>query len=392
MATLPQELVDAIIHEIDDVPTLKACCLAGFMFRRTSQRMLWRSFTLSTRNSGTFPDLSALLDESPHIAGYIHTLNANFARFEPEQTQSFLEILSKLEHLHSCTISYIFSAHRFAESHPEFLSTFYDFLARQPLCELRVNSTGLLSSDVFLRLLTMAPVISWRDIQVAEEETPQRQPHLPKLRDLTLGINTKGIDEMLAQPELREYTRHLLRLTLNRDPSCKLIFTAASTLKHIGFNILGTTHSDTQDAHLPPVQGPTSQATVPIPLLPALSSVEFTFSFRMLTKYSGLILTILDHSPVLASITVTFTFTSARVNPDEFADWCGTGMTAVDTALAVHATRPSIRYRLRVNPVDLDGNPFVALIKASMPQAYGSGRLALEASCREQFFVDNYFG
>ncbi|KAJ7157379.1 hypothetical protein C8R46DRAFT_1114312 [Mycena filopes] len=362
MAVLPQELVDAIIHKIDDVPTLKACCLAGSMFRRTSQRVLWRSFTLNTRDSETFPDLSALLDESPHIADYIHNLDANFAQFaEPEETQSFLGILSKLEHLHSCTISYIFSAHRFTESHPGFLSTFYDFLARQPLCELRVNSTGLLSSDVFLRLLTIAPVVSWQNVQVAEDDSaPQRQPHLSKLRDLTLEHNTKGIDEMLAQPELKEYTRHLRRLTLIRDLSCKLIFTAASTLEHIGFNIIGLT----------------SQATVPIPLLPAIRSVEFWFSFRMFTQHSGLILTILDHSPVLASITVTFKLTP--VNFDEF-DWCGPLMTAVDTALAVHATRPSIRYRLRVNPADLDGNPFVALIKASMPQAYGGGRLALEA-------------
>ncbi|KAJ7135321.1 hypothetical protein C8R46DRAFT_648799 [Mycena filopes] len=284
MAVLPQELVDAIIHEIDDVPTLKACCLEGSMFRRTSQCMLWRALGLNIRNSGAFPSLSALLDESPHVAGYIHELDIDFTVLRPEHVQNFIEILSKLRHLHSFRIFFYLSwGHRSIESHPRFISTFLDLLARQPdLRELHVASTCL-TSDVFLRLLTLAPVSSWYDVQITVDDTPQ-QPHLHKLRDLTLGPHTKGIDELLVQPELREYTQHLLRLTLNRDPRCELIFTAASTLEHINFYILG----------------PRLQTTVAIPLLPALRSVEFWFSFGLLAQYSGLILTILDS--VLSSL------------------------------------------------------------------------------------------
>ncbi|KAJ7157365.1 hypothetical protein C8R46DRAFT_1114269 [Mycena filopes] len=99
----------------------------------------------------------------------------------------------------------------------------------------------------------------------------------------------------------------------------------------------------------------------------------------MLTQYSGLILALLNHSPVLTSITVTFTFTP--VKPDDFAAQCAPLMAAVDIALAVHTARPSIRCRLRV---DLDGKPFVdvvALIQAAMPHSYGSGRLTSETYC-----------
>ncbi|KAJ7157382.1 hypothetical protein C8R46DRAFT_1114331 [Mycena filopes] len=372
MAILPQELVDAIIHEIDDIPTLQATCLVGSTFRRTSQRMLWRSFTLNTKDCRSSGAFSAFLDESPHIAGYIHHLNATFAWLEPEETRSFLRSLSKLEHVYSCRLSHMSLANHYEKSHSGFLTTFLDILARQPLRELDVNVTGPLPLDVFLRLLTMAPVMSCQNVRV-KEDASQEQPSclLPKLQNLHLGVDTKGIDDILAQPQFGYYTQYLLRLTLdNRSPNCKLIFTAASTLQHIAFNFPGRF----------------SQVTVPtLPPLPTLRSVEFTFSFRKFVGFSDFILAVMDHSPVLEDLTVTFTRTPR--NPDEMPDRWAPLLTALDTALAgPHTnTRPSIRWRF---DLDLDGEdegsrgPFVefmSLMQGAMPLAHTDGRLALEA-------------
>ncbi|KAJ7359683.1 hypothetical protein DFH08DRAFT_952787 [Mycena albidolilacea] len=67
---LPQELFDAIIDEIHDKETLKACALLSSAFLPPSQRNLFRKVQLG----GHSRDISAPLAEFPHLVSYIRDL------------------------------------------------------------------------------------------------------------------------------------------------------------------------------------------------------------------------------------------------------------------------------------------------------------------------------
>ncbi|KAJ7045224.1 hypothetical protein C8F04DRAFT_527552 [Mycena alexandri] len=100
MALLPQELVDAIICEVDDVPTLKASCLAGSTFRKESQRNLFQSFELNfrRRDRKRLDGLRTLLGESPHIGSYVvHLTLGHLSDLDTPDVDIFLHTISTSE-------------------------------------------------------------------------------------------------------------------------------------------------------------------------------------------------------------------------------------------------------------------------------------------------------
>ncbi|KAJ7045227.1 hypothetical protein C8F04DRAFT_1068144 [Mycena alexandri] len=367
MALLPQELVEAIICEVDDVPTLKASCLAGSTFREESQRNLFQSFELNCQNRRRLDGLRTLLSESPHIGSYVvHLTLGHLSDLDTPDVDIFLHMIStsELKNVRRCHVTEVTS---------EFLgwSAVLDFLSHQPLHEMRVTSANL-PADIFFRLLATAPVISFRNIsftQPIDYQMLEQQPHVSKVQDLALEKNTKLIVEILLRPQLRDYTERLVRLTVicaqNTDGT--LISATAGTLQHIGFDIRS------------PFDLP---ETFLIPPLPALRSVEFFLYFSWLDTHSDLILTVLDCSPLLANLTVSHT--GAAMHDDKLLIDAGL-LNRLDTALVAHPAGPSIRWRLNL---DLGGEDvenggrfvdFVGLVQRSMPQAHDKGRLLVEA-------------
>ncbi|KAJ7044995.1 hypothetical protein C8F04DRAFT_1067305 [Mycena alexandri] len=357
MALLPQELVDAIVHEIDDVPTLKASCLAGSMFREESQRNLFQSFKLNCRDRKRLDGLRTLLGESSHIGSYVvHLTLGHLSDLDTPDVNIFLHMISTSE-LKNVRRGHITGVTG------KFLgwSAVLDFLSHQPLHKMRVTLSNL-PADVFFRLLATAPVISFRSVfftQPIDYQMLEQQPHVSKLRDLALERNTKPIVEILVRPQLRDYTEHLVRLTVvcAQNTSSKLIFATAGTLQHIGFDI----------------RSPFSLSeTFLIPPLPALRSVEFFLYFSWLDTHFDLILTVLDCSPLLADLAV-----SPMPDDDLLID-AGL-LNRLDTALVAHPAGPSIRWRL--NFVENGGRfvDFVGRVQRSMPQAHDKGRLLVEA-------------
>ncbi|KAJ7157386.1 hypothetical protein C8R46DRAFT_1114344 [Mycena filopes] len=375
MENLPQELVDAIIYEIDDFPTLKASCLAASIFRVESQRKLLRSFELNSMRSEDLRRLCTLLDESPHIRCYINRLVIQLFRVAPggsEDVESVLKILAKLASVRECSVSELFMDLGVAQSRPlaAFMSTFLDFLSRQHLYELRVTWSSPISKDVFLRLLASAPVVTLADVSLTKnvgDETAQWQHHLPAVRDLTLWTGTRTLNEMLAHPQFRNCTERLLRLTIRlRNPISKLVAMSADTLQYLSF------------------RGSKPRETILLPQLPALRSVEFCVLFHSLKDYSDsdFILDVLDRSPILTDLTFTLTRTPKTLNkvPKKQSQ----SMPALDSALALHPARPSIRWRF---DLDLDGEDagsrgdfvqLVALMQSALPQAHAGGRLVFK--------------
>ncbi|KAJ6493215.1 hypothetical protein C8R45DRAFT_927994 [Mycena sanguinolenta] len=78
MPFLAQELVGAILAEVDDLASLKACSLVESRFRVLSQRILLDHITLSVSSKvdhlKNYEAARTLLEESPQIATYITTL------------------------------------------------------------------------------------------------------------------------------------------------------------------------------------------------------------------------------------------------------------------------------------------------------------------------------
>ncbi|KAJ6457258.1 hypothetical protein C8R45DRAFT_943224 [Mycena sanguinolenta] len=207
MEFLPQELVYAIVQGIDETPSLKSCALAGSIFRDAAQRLLLRSLTLK---GDDVQPAYVFLDESPHIASYITRLRMTLERAHSEddsQRQSLQQILSKLVNVRQCVLSFYFS------HIPTFL---FEFLERQPLRELNIDPTYGLSPASILRLLTVAPVVSFTDL-FTDREDPGLSLDIPRSTPRVEELIFEDADaecfELLAHPQLKLATT-LRRLSI----------------------------------------------------------------------------------------------------------------------------------------------------------------------------------
>ncbi|KAJ7670924.1 hypothetical protein DFH06DRAFT_1370238 [Mycena polygramma] len=107
MTTVPQELIDEILYNVDDIEGLKACALVGSSFREPSQRILLHSHTLIPSRAEQTRDFLALLAESPHIAAYLTRFNfrLNFSPDAISAAFSHLQgTLDRLGNVRHCTI------------------------------------------------------------------------------------------------------------------------------------------------------------------------------------------------------------------------------------------------------------------------------------------------
>ncbi|KAJ7731235.1 hypothetical protein B0H16DRAFT_1893405 [Mycena metata] len=304
----------------------------------------------------------SLLQKSLHIAPYITRLHIEFEFISDEilagDTKSLIKIFNRLKNVQSCTASSIPNGH----IHASLLSGFLAFLSRQPLRALHINAADPLLPVVCLRLLTLAPVISFTFVLLGDDNDfpmPDSQPAVPRMRELTLGAYTANVNTLLARTQPRGYTQGLLRISVHcrDDPANDIVFANAGTLEHIVFRLGG---------------GPPA-----IPLLPALRSVQLS-SWREHQKpgFFDLISTILDSSPLLSGLTLEFPVKHAdlHIRPEL--------LHRLDTALVEHTAAPSIQWR--ASQVWSDDEKaafadFVAQVRRGMPRVDEKHRLMLEA-------------
>ncbi|KAF7365066.1 hypothetical protein MVEN_00377800 [Mycena venus] len=387
MASIPQELVDAIVGKVADIPSLKACALAGSMFRETSQRTLLQSLRLTT--SWKDPDWSAtcsLLEESPHIASYITHLTIEVLDDTPSNNIKCLEqILAKLVNVRKCVIDELTGVFDAGYHTPTFPSALLDFLTREPLRELHVVYIDQVSANVVLRMLTTAPIVSFFDVTVPEDlghdPVPDMPQHPPKVQDLILNEN-ESTHLLLSQPQSKSYTQLLLRrlsFDTRHDPSSRLICAIADTLQYIRFNIYRLEEA----------------IPTPIPLLPMLTVVEFLLGFNILAtpSFSDLILDVVRMSPQLAIITIYAAF-------EELEDELVTNVTQLpvwDAVISAHPVRPTMQWCLtfpftfwnrseRAEPLAEFAEP----IRRGMPNLQEEGRLVFDKYYEHRFEIEQY--
>ncbi|KAJ6558081.1 hypothetical protein B0H19DRAFT_128228 [Mycena capillaripes] len=141
---IPAELVDAILSEVEDIESLKACSLAGSALRHP---------------------ICTFLEES-HVAPYI----TRFTIYLPAHTvpqESFTQVLRLLPNVRRCILSGDSQARDGRKAYLPF--PVLDFLARQPLRDLHVMNITDLPLTWFCHLLGFAPTVYFYEVFISEE-------------------------------------------------------------------------------------------------------------------------------------------------------------------------------------------------------------------------------
>ncbi|KAJ6524332.1 hypothetical protein B0H19DRAFT_1386181 [Mycena capillaripes] len=381
MVFTPQELVDAIIEELHDVPSLKACCLVGSTFRPPSQRILLSSLTLQPES---YNAARVFLQESPHVASYIIRLSIQMPKnISSTDLEDLPQILAQLTNVRICILDARLSHIRWNRQLSVQLSVgIPHFLMRQPLRELHVNSVSGIPTLAFFRLLRAAPSIFFTAVKVARPNQNELAvvptPETFTLSRLRFTDECDSACELLALPQFAFNTAALRDLEFTAPyrhhdafHGHAIISSAAHTLEHLVIRI---------DGHYPPT-------ILPLPLLPALRFLKLKYALPVFARgVKWLVQTLpifLAASPALAQLIVTLHPISIPADPlpQEFTVK-GDLLTVLDDALEAHPGSPSLTWRFQwqwrggARP---DDDPifstFAGLVRQRMPKMLRAERL-----------------
>lgn len=311
-----QEVIDAIVHEVDDNDSLKACALVASTFRGASQRILLHSLTLKggrahdrhTRDPTNHQAVYTLLESSPHIIPYIRDLKIQFpsAPTPPADVKNLKRVLTKLTNVRRCILNgiYISKNHQgtgWGDLIQALSSVLIDFISRQSLRELHVHYI-MIPLAVLLRLLTSAPTVSLYFTFIHEpRKRPSKisasplsragRPLLSSLDSLILDDGSDDLCELLSRPQFAAHTAHLRRLAvmLYGKHNVALISTVTHTIQYLRINCHGVY------PHVPYLQQLLTELSFPlhttgssdavdppsaIPPIPSLRCLELVMAFE----------------------------------------------------------------------------------------------------------------
>ncbi|KAJ7486588.1 hypothetical protein FB451DRAFT_1553874 [Mycena latifolia] len=241
---IPQELVEAIMGEVDDYESLKSCSLVASTFCEPSQRILFRSLTLDSgdpdhrrrEDPSNYREVCGLLTESPHIGPY-----KNFTIRLPSDRRALAgidtQVLAKLKRVRHCTITISFiCCISWTGLHPELSSALFAFISGQKFCSLTVRGLDNIPDAVLLSLITAAPRLWFNSIHVYEDsDTHSNHLILPS------SINSPSIDRLILSDttdnvctffQSAAHRTKLSWLSVPLEIHLRWLPEAASTLEH----------------------------------------------------------------------------------------------------------------------------------------------------------------
>ncbi|KAJ6493223.1 hypothetical protein C8R45DRAFT_928000 [Mycena sanguinolenta] len=378
MPFLAQELVDAILAEVDDLASLKACSLVEPRFRVPSQRILLCSVTLSGCNpesgwsSGNdclaenFGAARTLLEESPQVSAYITTLQLRL-HLPVLDTESLEWVLRQLVNVRRLILGGLCGRLDWNRLPSTLTEAVVDLMSRQQLHHLRVHRVTDIPGEI---LLTAARSLSVLRVTVQNGVLdPSKSDVTPIVQDLVLLSGSDGVFTKLSYPQFRPYITALRRFSFisqyGRTPI--VLGPAADTLEHIHIRqLIGHIASDRSQM----------TGSISLPTLRALRTIEFEISLRR-TQVPFILDTIsaLLHShasPFLTEIVLTF--------PIMRHLFTGDSMIALDRAIVAHPAAPRIRWRMsfRFGSGAALFAQFGELLRMGLPETHALGRLLVE--------------
>ncbi|KAJ7821724.1 hypothetical protein B0H13DRAFT_1920545 [Mycena leptocephala] len=359
---LPQEVINNIVAELNDVEALKACSLAGPL----------SAIPASASSSSTshlvlvfWIPRDIVHYESPHLGRFIKYLTIRIYRnASPAQLDSLRNVLSKLTNVRRCSI-YGNDLH-WKNIIP---GPLVDFLSSQQLFKLHLSSITAIPPVAFLQA---SPSLSFCNISLERDVEGVSWSASPSasIEDLVLHPRTSDIYALLTHPVSIPYINALRRLSL--DPNnC-----------HTGTLIAAAADED-----------PYIRAPVVLPALPALRFVEAFIGLPTeRTKITFLLDTITSvltssRSSVIDEIVVTFEHVSdpevLLPAPDMRA------MAGLDAELLGHSAAPPIRWRISFAVAE-HATAYANHVKGRMPLANAKGKLVVEEYQRAGEYPDQW--
>ncbi|KAJ7290650.1 hypothetical protein C8J57DRAFT_1276242 [Mycena rebaudengoi] len=274
--------------------------------------------------------------------------------------------MTKVQH---CTlgVKYIQDT-RWSSLHPKFSSSILDFITKQRLHSITLDSLQDVTLPVLLRLITSTSRLECAflggDPQGNRLQDVER-PCPPSLDCLILDSDSRYVTELLARPESEARTRNLNRLAVPYANSMVFINRAAVTLKHIRLDCTGL---DIQLEIIP----------FEFPPLPSLRSIEIKLRFwnRDEPRLIDLISRILTSNSTATIEDVIVTYGIHHSPPVDISELFQSFLTKLEDLPFRHPVAPHIRWRLAYANVDVA--QLVNLIQVKMPRLHATGRLVFE--------------
>ncbi|KAJ7741159.1 hypothetical protein DFH07DRAFT_1064026 [Mycena maculata] len=252
MTSIPQELVAAIVDELeDDRPSLKACSVVTSAFCAPSQRHLFRSMWLHRENwhhyspwqqalhkgttvpSGTIRRGSSLLSESPHLATYIRDLTIDLPESANEDTP-LEHVLREVSNLERFVISGMMV--RWDELPSSLASAVLDVIARPTLNSLHflyvhnVPPATMRDALSSMRVLSIHHTLLGFEDNQDEAETTGPPPAASRLEYLLLNMSLPSTYSLILAPNACQFTKVTRLLVRMGDLSTGLAYGILSSV------------------------------------------------------------------------------------------------------------------------------------------------------------------
>ncbi|KAJ7652512.1 hypothetical protein DFH06DRAFT_1134495 [Mycena polygramma] len=358
MATLPQELIDAIVDEVGDNSSLKTCSLVGNAFRQPSQRILLHSLTLGEYDK-PFTVALAFLRESPHIAPYITRLHCTLPTVDtaPGEIQALSAILLILRNVRYCQ----FRGRRTPALTVNVPQPWNNIPLSVSAAVLAVIQRGSLEFLDVICVFSAAQTLSLRSTSVeGTSHEPVLPPPKPVVQNLHLQGSLDAVNVLLSR-QFESQRANIRKLWWDPvgEHGERLISAVASTIKHIWIDYPGYSPS------------------LPVPALPVLQSAEITAYLDNcdVTPTIEHILSVLKAAPQ------TLKEISIKCATRGLPSWVLLG--EIDTLVIESAACPRVRCRVDLRYSEaLTVAQYAAALQLGMPRLYAEGKLEIEQCSR----------
>ncbi|KAJ7090088.1 hypothetical protein C8R44DRAFT_818130 [Mycena epipterygia] len=216
MISIPQELVDAILTEVD-AESLPACALVASSFRLTSQQRIFRYLVVRYAD---IPDARSLLVGSPRIAGYVRELRVELELYLAEDNHILARVLTMLPDVERLTLGG--GNATWGHLGAPLQSAVLDLLAS--LDTLSMSHTHDIPASVIFRVLSSVRTFKIDNISLQTNADPTEtsrlhgSPFTPRMQNFVLRTTFPSdvlpILDFILQPRTPGYLDNLQQLTV----------------------------------------------------------------------------------------------------------------------------------------------------------------------------------
>nr|GAT53183.1 predicted protein [Mycena chlorophos] len=239
-SSLPQELIDTILWHIVDAATLKSCSLTASPFLATSQRALLHYLRLDDANAER---VSALLDDSPHLAPYVTHLRLMFPQAHTTEADHRMlgNALARLANIRVVVADGepSWDTYRWADIPALFLDALWSFLEQRKASfqVLHLHNVQNIPESSFRRLLFTVPALElYRTLRGVQLLTIRFPSFSTDIGTTLRGLASSMITTLLGSLQLQ--THHPFRTAPHPQATIHLSQACFPSLREIQLILL----------------------------------------------------------------------------------------------------------------------------------------------------------